>query len=144
MSPNQILVRNLAAVVTVIALITAVGLRLGRANRQPITSSARVTQPAPVSLLEVGTRAFTVKGCEACHTIDGSRKIGPSFKGSWGSTVVLGDGVTLVFDEAYVRESLSSPYAKARAGYSTAMQSYDGLLTAKEIDGLIEFIRSLR
>ncbi|HEY5922868.1 MAG TPA: cytochrome c [Kofleriaceae bacterium] len=143
MSPNQILVRNMAGVVIAMAGITTVALWLGRSDRQPNVATARATPPVPRPLLEVGRRTFDAKGCVACHTTDGSPRVGPSFKGSWGSIVVLGEGVTLVFDEAYVRESIAWPHAKARPGYPPSMPSYEGLLAAKEIDGLIEFIRSL-
>jgi cytochrome c oxidase subunit 2 len=64
-------------------------------------------------------------------------------KGAFGSQVVLGDGVTLVFDEAYVRESLSSPQAKARPGYPPSMPSFEGLLKDREVDALIEYLESL-
>lgn len=145
MSPNQIFVRNLVLTFTAISAITTIALWLGAASRhreQP-TSTPRVTADKPRSLIELGARLYESKGCVACHTIDGSPRVGPSFKDSWGAPVELADGITLVFDESYVRESLTSPQAKARPGYPPSMPSYDGLLTPKEADALIAFMRSL-
>ena len=102
------------------------------------------TPTAPHSAPGIGARLYQTKGCVQCHTIDGSPKIGPSFKGSWGSEIVLAGGLTLRFDEAYVRESLMRPQAKARAGFPPVMQSYDGLLKQHEVEALIDFLRSLR
>ena len=144
MSPNQILVRNAAGVVVSFALITAVALVLGGPSRQSPVPSARAsvrTKPTPA---ELGARLYETKGCVQCHSIDGSPKVGPSFKGAWGTNVVLGDGVTLVFDEAYVRESLAHPQAKARAGYPPSMPSFDGVLSEREIAALVAFLQALR
>ena len=143
MTPNQILLRNLLGVVVAIALITTVALWLGGASRHAARASPRATPPPTHTPLELGARLFETKGCVQCHTIDGTPKVGPSFKGSWGSNVVLADGVTLRFDEAYVRESLARPHAKARRGYPAVMASYDGLLKQHEVDALVEFLRSL-
>lgn len=148
MSPNQILVRNLVGVTLTITAITTAGLWLGAASRED-AAAQRYVPPArvpgkPRSLIELGARLYEQKGCVGCHSIDGSPRVGPSFKGEWGSRVVLGDGVTLVFDEAYVRESLAHPQAQARAGYPATMPSFDGLLKDREVDALIAFVRSLQ
>ena len=148
MSPNQILVRNLVGVTLSIAAITTAGLWLGAASRDAAGAQTYVPAPRPAgkpkSLVELGARLYETKGCVGCHSIDGSPRVGPSFKGEWGSQVVLGDGVTLVFDEAYVRESLMHPQAQARAGYPAAMPAFDGVLKDREVDALIAFVRSLR
>ena len=145
MSPNQILVRNAAGVVVSFALITAVALVLGGPSRHSPVPAARASAPSKHhTLAELGARFYETKGCVQCHSIDGSPKVGPSFKGAWGTNVVLGDGVTLVFDEAYVRESLAHPQAKARAGYPPSMPSFDGVLSEREIAALVAFLQALR
>ena len=147
MSPNQILVRNLASVTLAITAITTAGLWLGAASRDDAAAQRYVPAPRaskPRSPIELGARLYEKKGCIGCHSIDGSPRVGPSFKGAWGSEVTLGDGVTLRFDEAYVRESLLHPQAQARAGYSPTMPSFDGVLKEREVEALIAFMRSLQ
>ena len=120
-------------------------LRLGGASRREVVVTTQSATPdSPHSARGTGARLYETKGCVHCHTIDGSPRIGPSFKGSWGSEIVLADGLTLRFDEAYVRESLMHPHAKARAGFPPVMQSYEGLLKEHEVEMLIDFLRSLR
>jgi cytochrome c oxidase subunit 2 len=144
MSPNQILARNLAGVVTAIAAVTTAGLWLGRASREELPArTARTTLASPRSPIELGAEVFAKKGCVACHTTDGSSRVGPSLKGSWGSRITLSDGVTVAIDEAYVRESLARPQARSRPGYPRSMPAYEGLLTPREIGGLVAFLRSL-
>src|SRR5690606_35955121 len=96
-----------------------------------------------MSPLERGQSVFEGK-CFACHTVDGTRKVGPSFKGIWGQTHTFTDGSTAVVDENYVRDSILNPKAKIRQGYPDSMTSFEGQLSDKEILGVIEYIKSLK
>lgn len=54
------------------------------------------------------------KFCSACHSTDGTRLIGPPFKGLWGREEAVtrnGKPETLKVDNAYVRESILEPQA---------------------------------
>jgi cytochrome c oxidase subunit 2 len=93
--------------------------------------------------VELGAKAIEKKGCVACHTIDGSTRVGPSFKGVFGTEITLADGSKVRMDENYIRESLLAPQAKARPGFPPSMPSFEGQLKEKEIEGIIAFIKSL-
>jgi cytochrome c oxidase subunit 2 len=93
---------------------------------------------------KLGAMLYEKKGCVACHTTDGSARVGPTFKGSFGSPVPLADGSKVPMDENYIRESLLYPQAKARPGFPPSMPSFEGQLKEKEIEGLIAFIKSLK
>ncbi|MGE0870961.1 MAG: cytochrome c oxidase subunit II [Kofleriaceae bacterium] len=93
---------------------------------------------------EIGRAVYSKKGCDACHTIDGSPKIGPSFAHTFGTKVTLNDGSTITMDENYIRESLMTPQAKARPNFPPTMPSFQGQLKEAEIEGLIAFIKSLK
>lgn len=82
--------------------------------------------------------------CFACHTVDGSTKVGPSFKGIFGETHNFTDGSTAVVDENYVRDSILNPQARVRQGFPPSMPSFQGQLSDKEIMGVIEYIKSLK
>lgn len=93
--------------------------------------------------VEHGKRLYAAKGCVTCHTIDGSPRIGPTFKGTFGSTQQTSAGPVVV-DEDYIRESLLTPGAKVRVGFNNQMTSFEGQLKEKDIEGLIAFIKSLK
>lgn len=93
---------------------------------------------------KLGAMLYEKKGCVACHSTDGSAKVGPSFKGAFGTEVSLSNGSKVPMDENYVRESILYPQAKARPGFPPSMPSFDGQLKEKEIEGLIAFIKSLK
>ena len=94
---------------------------------------------------ELGLDHYNAKGCVACHSLDGSVKVGPSFKGLWGSTRKFSDGTTAVGDEEYVRTSILNPQDKYVAGFANViMPSYQGQITEQEINEVIEFLKTLK
>ncbi|HWN66208.1 MAG TPA: cytochrome c oxidase subunit II [Haliangium sp.] len=96
-----------------------------------------------MSPVERGQDVYT-RLCFACHTTDGSTRVGPSFKGIWSETHNFIDGSTAVVDENYVRDSVLNPQAKVRQGFPPSMPSFQGQLSDKEILGVIEYIKSLK
>lgn len=94
---------------------------------------------------QFGERIYKRRGCNACHSVDGTQATGPTWKGMMGRTETLADGGTAVVDENYIRESILTPQAKVVAGFTgTNMPSYQGQLEPKHIDAVIEYIKTLK
>lgn len=94
---------------------------------------------------KAGASLYEKRGCVQCHSIDGSRKVGPSFKGSFGTMIEIeGQSEQVPMDENYIRESIIKPMEKIHKGYPAKMPSYAGSLKTKEINALIAFIKSLK
>ncbi|MCF8294437.1 MAG: cytochrome c oxidase subunit II [Bacteroidales bacterium] len=93
-------------------------------------------------------RFVKAKGCVACHSTDGSRLVGSSFAGLFGSTkTVLVDGKPqqITVDEAYIRESVLKPNDKVVEGFASGlMPSYEGQLTEEELAKIVLYIQSLK
>jgi len=94
--------------------------------------------------VEYGSELYTKRGCNACHTLDGSALVGPSWKGIWGKQHALVGGTTVAVDENYLRESMIVPNAKVVAGFQPIMPTYKGLLTDKDVAALIAYIQTLK
>jgi len=94
--------------------------------------------------VEAGRKLYTVRGCAQCHSTDGSPKVGPSFKGLFGSVQTLSSGQKITVDENYIRESILEPAAKVVAGYEPVMPTFQGRLKDKEISAIITYIKSLK
>ncbi len=93
---------------------------------------------------EWGKIQYEQKGCATCHSLDGAKSKGPSWKGIWGKMEKLQGGKTVLVDEAYVRESMLQPQAKVVEGFEPVMPTFQGLLRENEIRGLVAFIKSLK
>lgn len=96
-----------------------------------------------VSLVEYGAKLYTSKACVTCHSIDGRPGIGPTLKGIFGKSHLMQSNEQIVVDPNYIRESILNPSAKIVRGYQAVMPSYQGIITDREIDGLVEYIKSL-
>ena len=106
------------------------------------TSGAGSGSQDPV---EQGKSLIAQNGCQACHSIDGSKGIGPSLKGIFGHEVELADGSTVTVDENYIRESILTPQEKIVKDFEVVpMTSFQGLLDDEQISAIIEYIKTLK
>ncbi len=87
---------------------------------------------------------LTVKnGCIGCHSVDGSKLVGPSWLGIYGSTRDFADGTSAVADDAYITASIRNPQAREVAGFSpSSMPPYT--LTDEEIANIIAYLKTLK
>lgn len=91
--------------------------------------------------VERGRELAQSKGCVACHSVDGSRGVGPSWKGIFGAERKLADGSSVVADEVYLHEAIVEPNAKVVEGYPPLMPPMP--VSAEEVAALIAYIESL-
>lgn len=107
-------------------------------NAQPGGGPALVASATPT--VEYGAALYKAKGCFACHSLDGNRIVGPTFKGIWGRKEPTDKGEVVV-DEAYVRESITTPLAKVVTGYPPAMPPVVPPLDEVAMESLILFLK---
>ncbi|MDA0712457.1 MAG: cytochrome c oxidase subunit II [bacterium] len=93
---------------------------------------------------ELGLKLYAQKACNACHSVDGTPRIGPSFKGIYGHKTELSNGSSVLVDDNYIRESILDPQIKIVKGYPPVMPTFKGQLSETEINALIEYIKSLK
>jgi cytochrome c oxidase subunit 2 len=56
----------------------------------------------------------------------------------------LNNGTTVMVNEEYLRESMTNPNAKVVQGFEPVMPTFQGLLRPHEMEGLVEYIKSLQ
>jgi cytochrome c oxidase subunit 2 len=108
--------------------------------QESVAAQAATSGPDP----KRGEKLYNELGCKACHSIDGSKGVGPTWKGLWGEQVKLSDGTTVVADEAYIIESIRQPQAKIVAGFEQQAMPAFTTLTDAELADLIAFIQTLK
>jgi len=111
-------------------------------------NSQHKIEPAPVAgdpLAEKGRLVAKGAGCFACHSVDGTKLVGPTWKGLYGQKRKFSNvSIEVIADDAYIRESIESPSAKIVAGYSNQMPVFKGILSAEQIDSIVAYIKSLK
>lgn len=91
-------------------------------------------------LVAQGQQLAESRGCLACHSVDGSPGVGPSWQGLYGKTETLADGTKVKVDESYIKDSVLNPNAVIVKGYAAMMPAF--ALNDKELNALIAFVKS--
>lgn len=109
-----------------------------------LAEAGKLEQGEAESLASFGKRIYERRGCNACHSTDGSPKVGPSWKGLWGKSESTDKGPVTV-DGNYISESIYEPNARIVSGFEgVKMPSYKGQLDQKHIDALVKYIETLK
>lgn len=94
-----------------------------------------------------GLRLMEVQGCIACHSLDGSKRIGPHLNGVFGSTVVVtsnGKTRTIIADRAYLKRSILDPRADVVAGFESTMPTnFKNQLGEKNLNTILDYLESI-
>ena len=91
-----------------------------------------------------GKKIFNDMACSACHTINGSLKLGPSLQNQFGKDILHTNGKVITVDNDYIRESLLDPLKNIVEGYTPIMPSYAPILKDSDIENLIAYIKTLK
>lgn len=99
--------------------------------------------PQPEAGPAKGRQLLEQYGCLACHSLDGSPRVGPSF-------AQLVEGQKRVFaqppntsqtvDRDYVQRSILDPASQVVQGYAAVMPAYDEKIGAQDLQILIDFL----
>lgn len=85
-------------------------------------------------------------GCLGCHSVDGSRRVGPSLKGIFGhprEVLHAGSKVTMTADAAYLTRAIREPAAEVVDGYPPAMPPFSQVSDA-DLQALLAWLESLQ
>jgi cytochrome c oxidase subunit 2 len=91
-----------------------------------------------------GLELLKSKGCLGCHTTDGTRKVGPTFKGLFGSKVTVttnGKERTITADEEYLERSVKDPGADVAQGFPNIMPKLP--VSDEELKAIVDYLETL-
>ncbi len=116
----------------------------------PPPPEAPAESPAPSrhreDVTEEGAELAGKLGCLGCHSTDGSRLVGPSFKGLFGQPRQIsrdGKDLTVTADAGYLTRAIREPMAEIVAGYPPAMPPF-AQLSDTDIKLLLTWLESLK
>ncbi len=93
-----------------------------------------------------GLTIIKTNACLTCHSLDGTRIVGPSFKGLYGSKRIVvtdqGEKEVEAFDD-YIKRSILDPNAEVVKGFNKGlMQSYKEVLKGEDLDKIVDYFRT--
>lgn len=112
-----------------------------QAKKNALAEAAAASENTEVSV-DRGKAIVTANACQACHSLDGSSIVGPTWKGAWGREGELADGTKYVVNDEYVRESILKPQAKIVKGYAPVMVAYP--FSDSELASVIEYLKTIQ
>ncbi len=122
----------------------ATAIMTGTATAAPAAmATAPAGTPSP-ALVQTGQALMQQLGCVGCHSVNGSKQVGPTFKGLYGSQVTLNNGQTVTADAAYIRQSILQPNSQIVQGFQPNIMPNFGQLSDQQVQALIAYIESLR
>ncbi len=93
---------------------------------------------------KAGEYFYKTRGCIQCHSIDGTKKNGPTFKGLFGRDRKFTDGTSVKAEHNYIRQSILEPQSQIVDGFRPIMPTFKGQLTDQDISAIIAYIKSLK
>ncbi len=100
--------------------------------------------PCPADMkAKWGETLFAKNACPTCHSRDGSKSPGPTFKGVYGRKEQMSTGDMMDVEDNYIKESVRKPQAKVVMGYTNVvMPAFT--LSDREIEALIEYLKTIK
>ncbi|WP_419765124.1 MAG: cytochrome c oxidase subunit II [Arcobacter sp.] len=87
-------------------------------------------------------------GCIGCHSLDGSKLVGPSFKGIYGRVqkITINNSLKeIIVDDEYLKSSILKPNEAIVEGYyAGVMPSFENVLSDKEIEAIIKYLKTIK
>jgi mono/diheme cytochrome c family protein len=113
----------------------------------PPTSTSQPTTSSSSGDPESGKSLYSSLGCSGCHSLDGSKGTGPTFKGLYGSQVKLTTGKTVTADPAYLTQSIEDPDAEIVQGYQPGVMTSvikPHQVSASDANDLVAYLKTLK
>ena len=86
-------------------------------------------------------------GCIACHSLDGTKLVGPSFRDLYGTERMVtsaNNQGSVKADEKYIQTSIYEPDAQVVSGYIKGlMKSYKEILNENDIKTITDYLKTL-
>jgi cytochrome c oxidase subunit 2 len=107
-----------------------------------------VSKETAESPAAAGRKIMQNIGCFACHTVDGTKLVGPSFKGIWGEMQTVttgGEKREVKVDEEYIKRSIFDPNADVVNGFQKGLMiTYQGQLSDDDVNQIIEYLKTVK
>lgn len=107
-----------------------------------------LTEETPATVEFKGMQILRNNACTSCHSFDGSKLVGPSFKNIYGEprlVVTNGQETTMIADSAYIYRAIVDPDLELVKGYNAGlMRSYRFVIAHEDIVTIIKYFEMVK
>jgi len=114
-------------------------------NDSDFNSWYQAKEKAPATPEAKGMELLQSKGCLGCHTTDGTKKVGPTFKGLYGGKVTVMTGGrerAVTANDEYIEESIEHPKKDIVKGFPPVMPTIQ--VTDEELKDILAYLKTLK
>ena len=141
-------VYNSKATVTVSTKLHATGELAGLLKvKRPTTGGGGGVVVVTPAAIAAGKKYAAQYSCNGCHTINGTKSTGPTWKGLYNSRVRQNDGTTVTADDAYLIRVITDPSTLKVVGYDSGVMSEvipPGTVSNAQARAIVAYIKSLK
>ncbi len=119
-----------------VALVAMAGTAVACSSSDSGSTDVKLTGEAAK-----GQTVVSDMGCTTCHTSNGTKGAGPTFKGLAGSQVTLKGGKQVTADEAYLHTAITDPGKQVVEGFNPIMPTRD--LTDEQVSQIIAYLQAI-
>ncbi len=103
---------------------------------------------APQEAKPDGKALVENNGCTGCHSLDGTKIVGPSFKGMYQRKVKIninGNIKEILSEEKYLKTAILKPNDEIVEGYYPGiMPSFENVFNEKEVDAVVDYLKTIK
>lgn len=111
------------------------------------TGGGGLTAPVTAATVAAGKKLADHYSCEGCHSINGTKSTGPTWKGLAGSKQTLTNGTTVIATDAYLIGIITDPSSAKVQGYDSGVMAEaipPGEISVAEAKDLVAYIKTLK
>lgn len=102
-----------------------------------------LAEKSPETIESKGLQLLQNNACTSCHSLDGSKLVGPSFKDLYNAdrvVIIKGEEKTVKADSAYIHRAIIDPDYEVVKGYAPGlMRAYKSVIKEEEIHTMVEY-----
>jgi len=106
-----------------------------------------LAEETPATPENIGLAVLQNNACTSCHSLDGSKLVGPSFKDLMGvERIVIVDGkeISVKADSSYVKRAILEPDKEVVKGFVPGMmKAYNNVISEDDIKSIIVYLETL-
>lgn len=120
---------------------------LVKVKSSAVSSGGGLTAPVTAATIAAGKKLTDHYSCEGCHSINGTKSTGPTWKGLAGSKQTLTNGTTVIATDAYLIGIITDPSSAKVEGYDSGVMAEaipPGEVSVAEAKDIVAYIKSLK